>query len=84
MLAGWLDRHDPSGERRDSEGMARAVLTIAGDSVPELEAFCARRGLTVRRSARSARSAGRWAVLVVEGGSLSVQGLAEITGMYRR
>ena len=81
MLAGWLDRHDPAGERRRTEGVARAVVTVADGAVPEVEAFCARRQLTVQRSARGG---GRWAVLVVEGGALSVQGFTEITGMYRR
>ena len=81
MLAGWLDRHDPAGERRHSGRVARAVVTVADGAVPEVEAFCARRGLTVQRSGRSD---GRWAVLVVEGGALSVQGFTEITGMYRR
>ena len=81
MLAGWLDRHDPTGERRRTEGFARAIVTVADTALPEIEAFCARRDLSVRCSARTG---GRWAVLVIEGGALPVQGFTEITDMYRR
>ena len=81
MLAGWLDRHDPTGERRRTGEVARAVVTVADGAVPEIEAFCSRRELSLLRSARRR---GRWAVLVVEGGALPVQGFTEITRMYRR
>jgi len=80
MLAGWLDRHDPTGECRHA-GVARAVVTIAEDAVPEIETFAACWELSVQRSARSG---GRWAVLVLEGAALPVQGFTEITGMYKR
>ena len=78
MLAGWLDRHAPEG---DDGRIARAVLTVATSATPELEALCARRGMTARRTGRPDA---RWAVLVIEGPALTVRGLTEITGMYRR
>ena len=81
MLAGWLDRHDPAGERRTSDANARAVLTVVDSAVPEIEDFCARWDLTPRRSSHVG---GRWAVLVVAGSALPIQGFTEITGMYRR
>jgi uncharacterized protein YfaP (DUF2135 family) len=80
MLSGWLDRHDPDWERRENGAIAQAVITVATAAVSELHAFCARWQMTLRRSARGER----WAVLVVEGPALPVQGLTEITGMYRR
>jgi len=81
MLAGWLDRHDPDDERAGAGLIARAVITVAAAAVPEVEVFCARRGLRVLRSVPSGVSS---AVLVVEGDPLPIQGFAEITSLYRR
>ena len=80
MLAGWLDRHDPDGENRGAGMIARAVVTVARDAVPEVEAFCDRRDLRLLRSVPTGLGS---AVLVVEGDPLPIQGLAEITSLYR-
>ena len=78
MLLGWLDRHDPDGEQRGSDEIARAVVTVGASELPEIEAFCARWELTVRHTARHS---GRWAVVVVEGSPQLVRGFTEITSM---
>ena len=81
MLSGWLDRHDPDGERRGADRIARAVITAARSAVPEIEAFCARHELRLQCNMPAGL---HWAVLVVEGEPLPIQGLAEITAMYKR
>ena len=78
MLSGWLDRHDPDGERRGADRIARAVITVARSAVPEFEAFCERRGLRLLRSTPAGLQS---AVLVVEGEPLPIQGLAHITAL---
>jgi hypothetical protein len=80
MLAGWLDRHDPENARATATLIARAVITVAGDAVPEVEAFCAQRGLRILRTMPAGLQS---SVLVVEGDPLTVQGFAEITSLYR-
>jgi hypothetical protein len=80
MLSGWLDRNAP-GYDAGADGVAGGIVTVAEREVPEVEAFCARWGLTVRPTGRSD---GRWAVLIVEGPAAPVRGLTEITAMYRR
>ena len=80
MLLGWLERN---ADRRPSvmpHPPAKAVVTVVASSVPEVEAFCANWDMTVTPEPVD----GGWAVLVIEGPSLPVQGFSEITGMYRR
>jgi hypothetical protein len=81
MLSGWLDRHAPGADRARPDEIATGVVTVADDAVAQVEAFCARWDLTVRRTARGD---GRWAVLIIEGRALPVRGFIEITAMYRR
>jgi hypothetical protein len=81
MLLGWLDRHAPDGDLGSAEQIAAGVITVAESDVAQVEAFCANWDMTVRRSARGA---GHWAVLVVQGRPLPVRGFTEITAMYRR
>jgi hypothetical protein len=81
MLSGWLDRHAPGGDRARPDEIATGVVTVADGDVAQVEAFCARRDLTARRTARGD---GRWAVLIIEGPALPVRGFIEITAMYRR
>jgi hypothetical protein len=80
MLLGWLERHAerPSSSRPDHR--AKAVVTVAAGSIEEVEAFCAKWAMTLT----SSPSGECWAVLVVEGPALPIQGFAEITRMYRR
>ena len=80
MLSGWLDRHAPDGDLGGPDQVAAGVITVADAHVPEVEAFCADWGMTVRRSPRGD---GHWAVLVVHGRPLPVRGFLEITSMYR-
>jgi hypothetical protein len=77
LLLGWLEHRAARGQ--PELGRAKAVLTIVDGSVAELERFCARWDMTV-----CAQRLGLWAVATVEGPSLPIQGLTEITGMYRR
>jgi hypothetical protein len=82
MLSGWLDHRDPSGARRRSGRIGRAVITVAEPAVPELETLCRRRDdLTLLRHVRHG---GRWAVLVIEGDPLSVCGLTDVVALFRR
>lgn len=81
MLSGWLDRHAPGGDLGRPDEIAAGVVTVADGDVAQVEAFCARWDLRVRRTARGD---GRWAVLIVEGRELAVRGFTEITAMYRR
>lgn len=81
MLAGWLDRNacEPGVAARDTT--ATAIITVADAHYAEVEAFCARRAMSIDRVV--ARRGG-FAVLVVSGPALPVRGFTEITGMYRR
>jgi hypothetical protein len=81
MPSGWLDRHAPDGNLGPPTRSPRGVVTDADVHLAQVEAFCARWDLTVRRTARGD---GRWAVLVVEGRELPIRGFLEITAMYRR
>jgi hypothetical protein len=81
MLSGWLERHAGSQPPSRPDATGCAVITVLPDRVAELEAFCARWDMTVRRNGATA---GPWTVLIVQGRALPVRGLAEITGMYRR
>ena len=81
MLAGWLERHAPDGDPGRPDEIAAGIITVADRDIPEVEMFCADWGMTVRRTARGD---GRWAVLVVEGRALPVQGFIAIIAMYRR
>ncbi|HEY7622973.1 MAG TPA: hypothetical protein VH834_24575 [Solirubrobacteraceae bacterium] len=81
MLAGWMDRHAPDGDHGRADEVAAGVITVAERDVPEVETFCARWDMTVRRTSGDD---GRWVVLIVEGRALPVRGFTEITAMYRR
>jgi hypothetical protein len=81
MLAGWMDRHAPERELARPDDVAASVITVAERDVAEVEAFCARWDMAVRRTAGNL---GRWILVVVEGPALSVRGFTEITAMYRR
>ncbi len=81
MLSGWLDRHAPDGDLGSPDHIAAGIITVAERDVAEVEAFCARWDMTVRRPAGDHR---RWVVLIVEGRALPVRGFTEITAMYRR
>jgi hypothetical protein len=56
-------------------------VTVAHRHVPELEALCERWDLAV---ARAVSEFGAFTVLSIRGRALPVQGLTEITAMYRR
>jgi hypothetical protein len=81
MLSGWLDRHAPNGEPGRANDLAAGVITVAERDVAEVEAFCARWNMSVRRTPGIVS---RWMVLIVEGRALHVRGFTEITAMYRR
>jgi hypothetical protein len=81
MLAGWMDRHAPERELARPDDVAASVITVAERDVAEVEGFCARWNMAVRRTAGKL---GPWLVLVVEGPALHVRGFSEIPAMYRR
>jgi hypothetical protein len=72
MLHGWLER---AGRSVQPGVRATAVLTIARVALDEVERFCARWDMTVRRHG---------GVVTIEGPALAVEGFAAITAMYRR
>jgi hypothetical protein len=80
MLLGWLERHADRERPGPSHLRARALITVAERHTEEVEAFCARWDMTVRRLEGDAG----WAQLSVEGPVLPVEGFTAITGMYRR
>ena len=80
MLLGWLERHaDRCGPSRPGR-RAKAIVTVAANSIAEVEAFCAQWGLTLKPSPLSGA---RWTVLLVEGPALPVRGFTQISSMYR-
>jgi hypothetical protein len=80
MLTGWLERRTAGRRPALADKTAATVVTIAEAHVAEFERFCAGWDLAVQNVGRGAR----WVVLRVDGRALPVEGLAEITGMYRR
>ena len=80
MLTGWLERRTAERRPAVADMTASIVITIAEGQVAEFERFCAGWGLAVQPTGRGER----WVVLRVDGRALPVEGLAEITGMYRR
>jgi hypothetical protein len=81
MLLGWLE-HRADRDRAPSPSLkARALVTVADQLVPEIEAFCERWEMTVERAPGPDA---QWAVLYVDGPVLPVEGFSAITGMYRR
>jgi len=80
MLLGWLERRaTDAGAGPDKT--ATAIVPVADAHYPEIEVFCSRWDLRIDRviPARDGR-----VVVVIAGPALPVQGLTEITGMYRR
>jgi hypothetical protein len=81
MLSGWLERRARTGGPAAPGATAKAVVCVAADQVAQVEEFAGRWDLTVRDTGPGE---GRCAVLTVEGRALAVEGLTEITSMYRR
>jgi hypothetical protein len=81
MLLGWLEHHASEHTPRLAGLEAAAVITVADETVGEVETFCAKWDLTVTQLPRGD---GDWTVLNVRGPVLPVQGFTEITRMYRR
>jgi len=81
MLAGWLEHRASTHGPGRADATATAVVTVAHRHVPELEALCERWDLAV---ARAVSEFGAFTVLSIRGRALPVQGLTEITAMYRR
>ena len=80
MLLGWLEHHADRERPGDPSLRARALITVAERHADEVEAFCARWHMTVKRLPEDAG----WAQLHVDGPALPIEGFAAITGMYRR
>jgi hypothetical protein len=80
MLLGWLE-HRATDAGAGADDTATAIVTVGDAHYPEIEAFCSRWDLRIDRviAARDGR-----VVVVIAGPTLPVQGLTEITGMYRR
>jgi hypothetical protein len=81
MLTGWLERRNDQRGAPTPGSRATSVVTVAHAAVEEVARFCAGWGLTIQRHQRRN---GPWALLVVEGPALPVQGFSEITAMCRR
>src|SRR5262245_25636387 len=81
MLLGWLEHHADRERPGDPALRARALITVAERHVEEVETFCARWEMTVRRLPGGE---GGWAQLYLDGPALPVEGFSAITGMYRR
>jgi hypothetical protein len=81
MLTGWLERRTAGRRPLVGDMTATLLITVARARVAEFERFCAGWQLAVEPVAGGA---GAWAVLRVEGRALPIEGLTEITGMYRR
>jgi hypothetical protein len=80
MLTGWLERRTAGRRPALADTTGTVVVNIAEAHVPEFERFCAGWRLAVHHVGRGRR----WVVLLVDGPALAVEGLAAITGMYRR
>jgi hypothetical protein len=80
MLLGWLERRCDERRPVHAGDTASAILTVATGQVDEIQAFCRRWGLRLRRLLTDTGVA----AVRIDGPALPVTGLTEITAMYRR
>ena len=76
LLHQWLERHGATRGPYRADADATGVVVVDRAAVEEVEAFCERWGMTVRRVSPT--------VLTVEGRALPVRGFTEIAAGYRR
>ena len=76
MLLGWLERN---AQPVQPGAMGTAILTVVGEHLPEVEAFCERWDMRVERLGGGTK----WQSIRVDGPRLPVLGFALITTLYR-